>query len=1208
MSSGQSLAIANLVTHIAKKTFRFTYKLLILLILAQVILFIVGGTIFGLYKDEIHQKLESTLGKDLFQGDSLRIGELDYRSTLLLSPQLSLDEVQIWGQGARHLTPAFDVEQMIITLSWREIFSMLWEASQWSLKRPFFTIKNERVRVRLNGMRIVNGTLTMTRTDEGHNHRLFRPPLEKIQKFASGELKMAGGFRIKKFEAINFHLNYYKNKSGNPDEALPKKYDVLFDKITMDMSSDSTRAYFDDFYAEGTINSILVAQNEGLVGRVFKADGDAQLVKLSLEQKLNNDTGFDLVSENFNVTFKDLQTTARGILSTLNERLRMDIDFQSKTGLEDRKNEALLSFLELTLSDRFLDIIKSYNPLGELTFIGKVFNRDNEYGGAIKIDLDYVATNTSFEFQFFENGKNHVIRDLELAGEFEVGGESPSYITADITHGELYDGQQFEGRVVLDNVFRREFLDSLEQLEQPPLAEVQFHSQNVDFHRLLEFLEFEQFDQAEGTIDFNNFHFSGPIASLSKSYMALNYGGTLRFKDILFESSKLGLPVPLKVEKTTGSIAFSRNSVRPKMSFTLNQHPVTIQSGIIRDFVPYIFNEDRDRLFLEDFRMELGAIEASSLLEEIKELGEAEAPQVSTDLATNLLTRITQNLKIQDMQVVVPEVDGNNLYQIEGLDAKFPQIDPLYVHSTLDIDDEIKLVLFQRSGADDMVLDVSARQQGEELVVKSDLELNVQDLNDFGCKIGFNLPLGTHLSSPLAIAAKLQLESKLAMDKMSLDLDGSGTRIYNDELNVDLQFSKLAGKTDLIDLKLTPPLQFDLGVLLDDESVEAQLSMTTDSLLLTTLDKQVLSFEVAKKYLSLICEIDQNLARLENLEGTMTFDTSIKERRGASGIDMILEADQQGSFEIDGLSFDYRKGDNNTISFRDVRGEMTYDQEVVHIKEFHGNYEQSDFEIYDTEVDDLIGFILLGEPLMVDTLHLHSRLLDLTSILESNAEFHYTCQEDITLTYTPEETCTKCLIFDTSDTSNAVVTEPIAFSLLNFLQTSTVKHAEAYVDRILFSPISGSDPFEIDNLNVSANLDSSILTLTDLQATMYDGLLHQYEPLKVWVKNADTLALTGAYTVKDLELHEVIEKLNDPAVEPLNTDQLDFRGKLSMDFDFVDTLTRFTDLNTLEFRINNMRIVDGSAKELTRIGMEKKWKENVGPLKRFLAGVFLGSF
>ncbi len=1148
------------------------------------------------------------MGKELFRGDSMHIGELDYASTLLLSPQLQLETVKIWGLGAKHLTPAFDVGQIQITLSWHEILSMLWDASEWSGSRPFVNIKNERVRVRLKGMKIIDGTLTMTRTSEGHNHRLFRPPMEKILKFASGELKMAGGFRIRKFEAENFHLDYYKDRSSNPNEALPKRYDVQFDYMSMDMSSDPERAYFHNFFAEGTINSIRVKDNEGLVGRTFKADGDAELIKLSIPQKLNNDTGFDLVSDNFNVTFNDLTATTKGILSTLNERMRMDIDFQSKTGTGTRKNEALLSFLELTLSDRFLNIIKSYDPLGELTFVGKVYNRDNEYGGPIKIDLDYDATATSFQFRFFENGKSHRISDLELSGEFEVGGDSPSYITADITNGELYPGQPFQGRIVLDNVFRREFMDSLTQLAQPPLAEVQFESNHVDFKRLLEFLEFEAYDQADGFIDFKDFHFSGPIASLSKSYADLNYGGELRFDHLTFEKSIPNIPFPVNVAQTNGGIVFAKNSVKPKMAFTLNQHPIAIKEGIIRDFVPYIFNEDRDRLALENFSIEVESIEMKTLLEELSELTSNKNDSLSIDFEQirSSYETVINNLLIKDLKIHIPRVEVNDLYQIDHVVGSFPEMSSIQMTNTVNIDRGISLEIINQMGSDTIRLNQHIDLENDALVSKTALYMTIADINDLSCQLGVELPLGSHLSDPLSMVGNWLITNTWDRDEIKTSFSGTGSRVYSEALDIDLQIQRFEADLSLNDFKVTPPVELDFGLQLDDQVIGLSVQVKNDSIFIQTPEPQSLEFAIAKKYLSLICEIDQNLERLQNLEGVMTFNTYLKEPLHQAGLSMITEANQVGTFGMKNLSFDFIKG-SDVIGFQNINGQFRYDPNAVYIDQFRGNYEDSDFEIYDTQLEDIIGFILLGEPLVIDSLHLRSNLLDLTSILESSNDYNFPCEVEDAVITEPQMVCEGCLIrTDTKDTLPAA--EPIAFSLLNFLQTSQVKYADAYLERILFRPISGSEPFEIDNLSTSVKLDSSQLTLLDLQARMYDGLIYQYMPLEVWVKNLDTIAVKGAYTVKDLELHEVIENLNSPSAEVLKSDQLDFKGKLSMDFDFIDTLTQATDINNLEFRINNMQIVDGSALELNRIGMDKTWKENVGPLKRILAGMFLGSF
>lgn len=1181
--------------------------MVIILVLFQVVLFITTSILFSLNKDKIHHSLEDVIGKDVFHGDSLSIADLDYSSTLFLQPKIDLKNVKIWGLGAKHLTPAFDIRQLSIEVSWTGLAGMLWEASEWGGEK-ILNIRNEKVRVNLKKMHLLGGTLTMTRSSKGHNHRLFRPPNEKIQKFASGELKMAGGFEIKEFIVQDLSLNYFKDKSRNEQEALPKKYDVYFDYLKMKMSSDSVRAYFEDFYAEGTINSISVKNNEGLVGRAFKADGTAQLLKLSLDQKIKNDTGFDLVSNDFNVQFNDLKASVSGVLSTLNEKMRMDIDFRSVTGMEDKKNEALLSFLDLTLSDRFLDIIKSYDPLGELEFVGKVSNKDNEFGGAIKIALEYIAKSTSFQFQFFENGKRHRIENLELTGQFEVGGDSPSYISADISEGELYDGQTFQGKIILDNVFRREFLDSLEQIEQPPLAEVRFNSLNIDFHRLLEFMEFQKYDVANGSIDFRNFHFSGPIASLSQSYRDLSYGGDLRLRNVQFESSKLGLPVDFTLKDTNGSIVFSNNRVSPKMGFTFNNYPIEIRNGSIRDFVPYIFNEARERLYLKDFDIHLGDIEASTLIKDIQGIDFNSKSKLSDTLVSKLLDKVIRNIKAENLRVSIPNLNINGLYQMPDVTNNFPQdLDDLSFQGQLDINQLFKLSLRQSLGPDTIDLGLKLTPKINGVGIDGTFNTNIHDLSDWACKLGIDVTLGVHNGVPLQLQSHLKLKGLVSHASSSIILEGNGTKLSNEQYGINAEIKRFESSLLLNSYQLASPSSAHVELDLGGEPIIVDIKISNDSINIKTPNTQKLDFANAQKYLSLICEIDQNLSRLDNLSGALFFSTALTKSLKATDTDFLLTVDRKGSIEIKDLAFDFIK-EGEPISFRDIGGDFSYDNEGVSIHNFNGNYETSDFRIFDTEVEDILGFILLGDPLVIDTLHLESELLDLTTILGSRQEYQYECADQNIAIVNPD-ICLACIEKTKSTDSSAIEqSTPIGFSLLNFLKTSTVKYADAFIERILFSPISGSESFEIDDLSVSGHLDASRFEISDLQARMYDGLIFQYQPLQVWVKNEDTLAIEGAYTVENLELHEVIEKLDFPSIDALKTDKLDFRGKLKMDFDFIDTLTSSTDINTLEFRINKMQILEGSAKELSIVGMENRWKENVGPIKRFAASLLLGNF
>ena len=1187
---------------------------MVILILFQVTLFVAGGILFGIYKDSIHVKIETLLGQDALHGDSLSIEKLDYASTLLLQPRIEMNKVKIWGLGARDLAPTFDIDRISIDLSWWRLIKMLYDASVFFEKGKFLTIKNEQVRVLLKGMHLRGGKITMHRTPEGHNHRLFRPPKSRIEQFARGEKRMAGGFEITRFEASNITLDYLKTSGSNPEEALPKRYDVHFDHIEMKLSSDSLKAYFEHFQAKGTVGSIRVRDNEGLTNRPFQAFGEAELIKLNLEQKLNDATGFDLVSTNFNVLFDDLKVNATGVLSTLNERMRIDIDFKSETGSEDRKNEALLSFLELTLSDRFLNVIKSYEPLGELQFDGKVFSKNNEYGGAIKIDMGYKAQNTSFKFRFFENGKRHTISDLELDGLFQVGGDSPSYISANIQEGLLYGDQSFEANIVLDNVFRREFLDSVQQLTQPPLASVRFESINIDFPRFLEFLEFEKFENATGFIDFKDFHFSGPIASLSRSYGDLDYGGIFGFRDVGFYFERPHIPLKLDVKESNGEISLVDLDAKPRFRFNLNGYPIAIQNGSVTEIVPYIFNENRQRLKLEDFLIEIPQLRAQKLKEDLKDIGSINQVENPLDLPSirSQLSRgieaLTDHLEVQGLTLAFPDLDINNLYQVDSINGFFPtEMSPLEAQVSMSVNEEIDLSLKAQHAEGQFSHRIKIQERNKELRVYSNTKANTTDLSALACDLGINLNLANHLNEKLALNGEWTLIGTVNDSLMEMDVQINELALQNENLDIDVGVNNFQStlNVDLNNLKVQAPLDLDLGLHFGDEPLDARLSLTEDSIIFQTLGQQQLNFQTAKRYLSIICEIDQNLRRLDNVEGLMKFETFIEESRKNIGFDDIIAFNRVGSFEIENVAFDFLKGDEG-IRFSDVNGRLDYNNLKINIQRFHGKYEESDFEIYDTQAYGLLEFVLLGQPLTIDTFHLTSNLLDLNAILSGSDDMNYACEEEIT-TITTSAVCQQCLQRIPSDDSpedNA----PIAFSLINFLGSSTINYADAYFERILFRPIAGSEVFEIDNLNASGNLAKSMMTINDPSANMYDGIIFQYEPLEVLIKSEDTLTVQGAYTVKDLELQEVVQNLNNKSVKDLRSDKLDFKGKLSMDFDFLDTLTATTDITSLEFRINNMQVVEGSAKELTKVGLDKKWKENVPGFQRLLATLFLGNF
>ncbi|MEM9324679.1 MAG: hypothetical protein AAGA85_03450 [Bacteroidota bacterium] len=1183
---------------------------MIILIVLQVTLFIVAGIFFALNKEEIHQEMERVLAEDVIHGDSLRIGDLDYQSTLLLQPKIKMDEVKIWGKQAQHLSPAFDIDHLTITVSWRRLLKTIWYASEWSWSRPFLLIRNDLLRIDMAAMHVDGGVITMTKTSEGNNHRLFRPPQERIEKFFRGEQPMAGGFEIGRFKVSNVQLNYYKDISGNPEEGLPKKYDVLIRDMSMHLSSDSIATYFEDVEIDGHVGSILVKNNEGLVGRPFLADGNATLLKLSLAQKMQEDTGFDLITENFNFQFNDLEVAANGIISSLNERMRMEINFQSETGSDDKSNEALLSFLELTLSDRFLGIIKSYNPLGELEFDGKVFSKDFQFGGDIRIDLAYKARDTSFELQFFEDGERHTIDNLEFTGDFRVGG-GPSYLSANITEGELYEGQRFEGTITLDNVFRRELLDSVTNQANPALFGVAFHSPNVDFPKMLRLLEFEDFDIAEGTIDFDRFYFSGPITSLSNSYADLDYGGNLVLRDIQFETEQIGLPIPLKLNDAAGRIAFNQAYVNPELSFVLNDYPLSITSGSIRDFVAFLFSED-DRIVLEDFRINAGPLNVKELIHAVPKPDSATTITLDEAFARSILDKVKRYAYVKDLQVASYEVNMDSLFEMEGVAGMYPkEMEDVSLSATINVAESVDILVQQASIKDTLAVDIRMTE-APTLAVSADLKAQITDIADWACRWGMDFGLGTHMAEPLSFKADVGIDLRSVNGRFDLYLDSGPTLLYNEELDINAQILDMEGVLRLRDNRIEAPMSFQFAAGLGDEVMAIEMNLTKDTLVLTTPGAQELDLRTAKKYLSLICPIDQNLSRLENLEGKMTFDFNLNEHRGAKGLNVLLSAQRSGSLGLEGLRFDFLKGDD-VISFSDLSGDFDYNNDRVRINRFSGKYETADFEIVDSEMEDLLGFILLGNPIKVDTLHLNSKLLDLTSILSSTPAFEYTCEQELATqdereASLPTQQCPSCLSYTLQRPEGNEEEQAIAFSLINFLKSSRVTYADANIDRILFRPIVGGETFEIDQFRARGSLNESMLQMQEMRAQMYEGIIVQNEPLNVFVKSADTLVVSGAYSVDSLQLHEVIENLNGPAVDNLKRDLLDFRGKLSMEFDFVDTLTGSTDISSLEMRIKNMEIVEGAARELALVGMDDRWKENVGPLKRFVAAFFLGGF
>ena len=1143
------------------------------------------------------------MGKDVLHGDSLYIEELDYKSTLLLRPKLDMTNVKVWGKDATDLVPAFDIQKIELELSWWNISKMVWDAAILSTNRPYLTIQNHLIRVELNRLHLIDGVVTMHKTEEGNNHQLFRPPQERIRQFATGEARMAGGFVIDKFQATNVRLDYLKTISGNPNEALPKVYDVLFEDLSMKLSSDSSKAYFQHFETVGTIGGIRVKNNEGLVNRSFEAFGDAELVKLPMAQKLQNDRGFDLRSDNFNVAFKDLKARATGSLTTLNEQMKLDVAINSETGSEDKQNEALLSFLELTLSDRFLNIIKAYEPQGALTFDGRVYSKDEEYGGPIRIDLDYTAKETSFKFKFFENGQKHTVDDLEMKGIFRVGGEKPSYISADIENGRLYETQPFEANIVLDNVFRREYMDSLEQLLSPALVSVDFQSLNIDFNRFLKFLEFEKLDNTSGYIDFKNFHFSGPILSLAQSYSDLDYGGSFNFRKVALTYDNNSLPSSLDVRNATGSIQFNKEYASPNFKFEIGDQEVNIGSGKVVDIIPYILNQDREKLTLEEFEIEIPKVEVKPLMKRFAELSENKTKrELSITSIKQILDKVQRNIEARKFRISFPHSNVNGLYELDSINGNYPiGFEDISLTTILNIDDQLEFGTTLVNGIDTISATTILNSRGD-LQSISQIGMSISDLRDIACKIGIDIPLGEHLDESVELQAEV-MSSVTANDK-EITSDVLSDRIYllNESLEITGGLSDFRTSTTFsMDSSKITDASLDFSLVLDEETLDLELRMDEDSIKINTDGQQRLKFSTAKKYLSLVCAIDQNLQRINNLEGEMLIDARLEEHLGERGINVIMHASRVGSFGMENLAFDFQKGSDN-IHFDGVDGNILYDNEGIRIESFSGNYIDSDFRIYDTNVDGLLEFVLLGEPINIDTLHLTSSTLDLATIFDSNTDVKYTCENEEII---EEETiCPKCIV----QKETVKEEDPIAFSIINFLKSSTINYADAYFDRILFKPIRGSELFEIDNLTASGQLVESKLEVHDLTANLYDGFIYQYQPLEVFVKNQDTLTVTGGYTVEDLELHEVIEKLNNMAVADLKSDRLDFKGRLSMDFDFIDTLTSETDINSLEFRINEMTVLDGSTKALTTVGMDKKWKENVKPTQRFLANLFLGNF
>ncbi len=1181
-----------------------------ILILIQATLVITGGILFGVYKEEIHHSISNSLGQDVLHGDSLYIADLDYASTLLLRPKIDLTEVKVWGVGAKHLSPAFDLGKIEIEMSWIKVYRMFWQAVEFGSERSFIRVRNDLVRVELSGLHLKDGRVTMHRTVDGHNHRLFRPPYERILMFASGERKVAGGFVIDRFQATNVELDYLKTVSSNPQEALPKVYKVQFDHLLMKLSSDSLKAYFRDFEMNGTIKSIRVSENEGLVNRNFKADGNAELIKLDLQQKLRNDTGFDLVSNDFNVAFQGLKATAKGILSTLNERLRLDVDFKSETGTGDRKNEALLSFLELTLSDRFLNIIKSYDPQGELQFDGKVYSKDNRYGGAIRIDLDYIAHNTSFEFKFFENGRKHLVDSLEMEGIFRVGGEVPSYISADIKKGQLYEGQPFAAEIILDNVFRREFMDSVQQATQPPLVSAKFQSLDIDFQKFLQFLEFQEFKDVKGGIDFEDFHFSGPIASLATSYSDLSYGGSFSFEDLAFTFDGDQLPISMQIEDANGGIAFNENEALPKFDFVVNDYQLAIQEGVIRDVIPYVLNQDRKKLVLENFLIEVPDISAREATELLGGMSEDSSKTGIVSGFSEAVAGIKRHVKVDNFILSLPNLDIDGLYNLEGVARAYPEgLGAVSTTVQLNIDQDLTMDLMAANGIDSIQANLKLSNNATGIQGILNLENDISNLTDFGCKLGVNIPIATHLSQEIALESESLIMFTATDDALNVDLENNEIFLKNEELEIAGGIEELTGSAQVLRSSSGVLVPMDLGfnLTLDDETIAVSISQTLDSLKLYTPGPQSLSFTTAQKYLSLVCEIDQNLDRIGNLDGRMTFETKIEEHVGEHGIDVLMNANRQGQLAIEDLSFEFAKGEQS-IQFDNILGDLSYDEMGINVRQFSGNYLDSDFEIFNSSFENLLEFVLLGEPLRIDTIHVRSELIDLATIFSSEPdEVVYTCQAiSEPVANNGVEPCKRCI--DAGILPASEESEPIAFSIINFLRTSEVQYADAYFEKILFRPIRGSELFEIDNLSASGKLDSGLMVVHDLSANTASGQIFQYDPLEVFVKNEDTLTVAGAYYLHDIELHEVIEKLNNRAIDDLKSDKLNFRGKLFMDFDFVDTLTATTDINSLEFRINNMQILSGSAKALSTVGIDKKWKENVGGFQRFMAGLFLGNF
>ena len=631
---------------------------------------------------------------------------------------------------------------------------------------------------------------------------------------------------------------------------------------------------------------------------------------------------------------------------------------------------------------------------------------------------------------------------------------------------------------------------------------------------------------------------------------------------------------------------------------------VKIAKGKVVDIIPYVLNQDRERLALEDFEIVIPDVKATEIMGIFSDsIKSQKASSFSIDGIKPILEKVKRHVRTNDFTLLLPQADIDALYELDTLNGRYPQgLNEVLLSTTLNIEDRIEVNSKVINGVD-TISSSTLLNTGDVLQSISQVSLSLSDLRDLACKIGVDIPLGQHLEEHIELEAEI-MASTIA-DKSQITSDVISDRIYliNESLGIsgglaDFRTS-LTFDTDSAEIIET---ELDFSVVLDEETLDMELRMDQDSLKVRTLGEQRLPFSTAKKYLSLVCAIEQNLQRIDNLEGDMIIDARLEEHLGERGINVLMHANRVGSFGMENLAFDFQKGADN-IHFDGINGDILYDNQGITIKRFSGNYIDSDFKIYDTDVEGLLEFVLLGEPINIDTLRISSSTLDLATIFDSNTDdIQYAClQEEIAEEKSICPTCLQTLDEEIEDA-------PIAFSIINFLKSSSIRYADAYFDRILFKPIRGSELFEIDNLSASGSLVNSKLEVHDLTANLYDGLIYQYRPLEVFVKNEDTLTVTGGYTVQDLELHEVIDKLNNKAVADLKSDRLDFRGKLSMDFDFIDTLTAETDINSLEFRINQMQVLDGSTKELNIVGMDKRWKENVKPTQRFLANLFLGNF